>query len=189
MNCDNMSLEKLASNLFEAMANLTTHIFPQMANISNLFLNAADGQNFMNHFQDPTHVFEAVRNITTNLNIGENIVNIFQITQNVTTTLLEMANVPADIFSEPGNGDNPLQSIISELSQIFPLQNMTTIIESIGIGAEFFLTEGMNFLQGEGNLSGIGAAIESVPNIVESALENFNNIFPNIFGQRKFLKV
>ena len=184
-----MSLEKLASNLFEAMANLTTHIFPQMANISNLFLNAADGQNFLNHFQDPTHVFEAVRNITTILNVGENIVNIFQVTQNITTTLLEMANMTADIFSESGIGNNPLQSTISELSQFFPLQNMTTIIESIGIGAEFVLTEGMNFLQNEENFSGIGAAVESVPNIVESALENFNNIFPNIFGQGKFLKI
>ena len=182
-----MSLEKLTSNLFEAMANLT-HIFPQLANISTLFLTAADGQNFLNHFQNPVHVFEAVRNITTNLNIGENIVNIFQITQNVTTTLLEMANV-ADIFSESGIGNNPLQSTISELSQFFPLQNMTTIIESIGIGAEFVLTEGMNFLQNEENFSGIGAAAESVPNIVESALENFNNIFPNIFGQGKFLKI
>jgi len=180
VNCDDMSLEKLASNLFEAMANLT-HILPQMANISNLFLTAAEGQNFLQHFQDPVHVFEAVRNITTNLNIGENIVNIFQITQNVTTTLLEIANL-TDIFSESGNGDNSMQNTISEISQIFPLQNMTTIIESIGIGAEFVLTEGMNFLQGEGNFSDIGTAVESVPNLVESALEDFNNIFPNIFG-------
>lgn len=172
VSCDNVSLETVASNLFEAMANLT-HLLPQMANISNLFLAAATGQNFLQHFQDPAHVFEAVRNITNNLANDENIVNIFQITQNVTETLLEMANL------EPGNGDNPLQSIIS---QVFPEQNLTTIIESIGIGAEFVITEGIDFLQGGGNFPDIGSAVENVPNIVESALEDFNNIFPNIFG-------
>jgi len=172
VSCDNVSLETVASNLFEAMANLT-HLLPQMANISNLFLAAATGQNFLQHFQDPAHVFEAVRNITNNLANDENIVNIFQITQNVTETLLEMANL------EPGNGDNPLQSIIS---QVFPEQNLTTIIESIGIGAEFVITEGIDFLQGGGNFADIESAVENVPNIVESALEDFNNIFPNIFG-------
>ena len=183
-----MSLERLASNLFEAMANLTHNFFPQMANISNLFLAASNGQHFLQHFQDPVHVFEAVRNITTNFDMGENTVNIFQITQNVTETLLEMANL-TDMFAESGNGDNPLQSTISELSQMFPVQNITTIIESIGIGAEFVLTEGIDFLQGEGHFPDIGSAVENVQTIVESALEDFNNIFPNVFGQGKFLKI
>lgn len=184
VSCDNVSLERIASDLFQAMANLS-HLLPQMANISNLLLAAASGQNFLQHFQDPTHVFEAVRNITTNLANNENIINIFQITQNVTETLLEMANL-TDIFSESGNDDNPLQSIIS---QMFPVQNLTTIIESIGIGAEFVLTEGIDFLQDAGNFLDIGSAVENVPNIVESALEDFNNIFPNVFGQGKFLKI
>ena len=183
-----MSLESLAFNLFEAMANLTHNFFPQMQSISNLFLASANQQNFLQHFQDPAHVFEAVRNITSNFEIGENIVNIFQITQNVTETLLEMANL-TDIFSESGNGDIPLQSTISELSQMFPLQNITTIIESIGIGAEFVLTEGIDFLQTDGNFPDIESAVENLPNIVESALENFNDIFPNVFGQGKFSKI
>jgi len=186
VSCDNVSLERLASNLFEAMANLTHHLLPQMANISNLFLTAVSGQHFLQHFQDPAHVFEAVRNITTNLAIDENIVNIFQITQNVTETLLEMVNL-TDIISDPGNGNNPLESIIS---QMFPAQNITTVIESIGIGAEFMVIEGIDLLQqGTGNFPDIGSAIENVQNIVESALEDFNNIFPNVFGQGKLLKI
>ena len=186
MSCDDVSLESVASNLFQAMANIT-HLFPQMTNISSLFQAAANEQHFLQHFQNPVHVFEAVRNITSSLEIGENIVNIFQIAQNVTTTLLEMANM-ADIFSESENSDNPLQITITELSQMFPLQNLTNILESIGIGAEFVITEGINFLDSDFP-DIVGAAAENVPDLVSSALEDFNNIFPNFFGEARFVTI
>ena len=186
VSCDDVSLESVASNLFQAMANIT-HLFPQMTNISSLFQAAANEQHFLQHFQNPVHVFEAVRNITSSLEIGENIVNIFQIAQNVTTTLLEMANM-ADIFSESENSDNPLQITITELSQMFPLQNLTNILESIGIGAEFVITEGINFLDSDFP-DIVGAAAENVPDLVSSALEDFNNIFPNFFGEARFITI
>ena len=183
VSCDNISIEMLASNFFQAMADLT-HLLPQMDNISNIFSATSSGQNFLQNFVDPVHVFQAIRNVTNNFNIQENVVNIFQATQNVTTTFLEMANL-TQIFSGSGNSDNSFESVISGLSQTLQEQNMTMIIESIGIGANFVLTEGVNFLQGEGNLADIGALAETVPSIIDSVLGNLGNIFPNVFGKKK----
>ena len=185
VSCDNISIEMLASNFFQAMADLT-HLLPQMDNISNIFSTTSSGQNFLQNFLDPVHVFQAIRNVTNNFNIEENVVNIFQAAQNVTTTFLEMTNL-TQIISGSGNGANSFESVLSGLSQTFQEQNITMIIESIGIGANFVLTEGVNFLQGEGNLTDIGALAETLPSIIDSVLGNLGNIFPNVFGKRKLL--